>query len=196
MNYKTAVSNANNKSKSEKNELEYIMISQSGKSAVTVVNNDMRWLDDGQIAQFGNPQFRKANAEFEINGKSYHKIWFSQLSSNGVCEDLQTPLLDEIIFKGQPALHIRELYKSAKTFWDAVKNKNFKVEIINTGFSLNLYNDLVSALINDAVAKRKALPGKADKVVFDYIRQEVERGNTSKVMGTLKKKVGYRLIEI
>lgn len=193
MDFKTACENAI-ANKTEKHD--YIKIAQYGKSAVKTIDGNMRWINDGQTISFDNPKFYSTNAEFQINGRNWQNIWFSQIHSYGVLDDLQTPILDEIVFKGQPACRIKDKYISARTFWDDVKDKKFKVEIIGGGFSLNLKNDLVNSLITDAIAKRKALPGKADKVVFDYIRQAVSNGKTDSVKGTLKNKTAYRFIEI
>ena len=194
MDLKTMSSIAKKNEDTFKNKL--YKIAMHGKTATPIVDGIMRWLDEGQIIRLENPQFRKANAEFDINGKSGQFIWFSQISSVGVCDNLQTPLLDEIVFKGQPACHIKGKYLSAQSFWNDVKDRKFKVEIIASGFSLNFHNDLVNSLITDAIAKRKARPGKADQIVFDYIRQAVNSGNADSVKGTLKIKNAYRLIEI
>lgn len=193
MDFKTACENAI-ANKTEKHD--YIKIAQHDKPAVKTIDGNMRWIDEGQIISFDDPKFYSSNAEFLINGRKWQSIWFSQIHSYGVLDDLQTPLLDEIVFKGQPACRIRDKYISARTFWDDVKDKRFKAEIIVGGYSLNLKNDLVNTIITDAIAKRKAVPGKADNVVFDYIRQAVSNGKTDSVNGTLKAKTAYRLIEI
>lgn len=176
--------------------LDYHLISQHGKPAVKTIDGTMRWLEDGQTISFSDPKFYSTNAEFLINGHKWQSIWFSQIHSYGVLDDLHTPLLDEIVFKGQPVCLIRKKYISPRTFWDDVKDKKFKVEIINSGFSLNFYNDLVNSLITDAITKGKARPGEAEQIVFDYIRQAVNRGKADSVKGTLKIKNTYRLIEI
>ena len=168
----------------------------SDKPAVKIIDGNMRWIDEGQVISFDEPKFYSTNAEFLISGRKWQSIWFSQIHSYGVLEDLQTPLLDEIVFKGQPVCRIRERYISSRTFWDDVKDKRFKVEIINGGYSLNLKNNLVNSIITDAIAMGNAQPGKADQIVFDYIRQAVNDGKTDSVMGMIKEKKAYRFIEI
>lgn len=177
------LANAEKNRLSMDNSERYYKITLENTSAISNVDGTMRWLDDGQIISFVDPEFIGYNAEFSIKDKTYQKIWFSQLISRGVKEDLQSELLDEIFFKGQNSCYIADQFRNAATFWSAVKDKKFMVEVIGKGFILNKNNSIISKI---ADAKR----------AFAYIRQEVEKGNDTDVSGFLKKKTAYRLIEI
>lgn len=166
------------------------------RDAITIINGEIRWLEDNQIVEFVNPHYLGSNAEFSIKNCSGQKIWFSQLSSYGVKEDdFETPLLDEIIFNGQSMCHIAEEFKSASDFWDAVKGKRFKVNVIGSGYCLNKNSELVKNLRMSA-SRDSASNKNVDRSVFNYIRNAVRNGNNPSVYGTLKSKKAYRLSEI
>ena len=192
MNYASLVA----KTESNKQDNVYNRIASDSKPLVNIVNGIMRWLEDAQEIQFDNPIFRGNNAEFSIINKPYQKIWFSQISSIGISEDFNTPLSDEIIFKGHPQCYIFEKFKSANEFWNAVKGKKFKVTIKGKGFCLNQGSDVVKSLKAKNALGRGISVENIEKSIFDYIRQSVKNGDVSHVSGTLKNKTAYRLTEI
>lgn len=168
---------------------DYDMLALKSKSAVSVRDGGMRWLEHNQTIQFSEPRFLATNIEFSIVGNPNQKIWFSQLSSFGVTDDLQSPLMDEIVYKDQRLCLISKRYVTASEFWYDVKGKTFRVEVIGTGYALNRDNEFINSL-------RQASVEKSDKIVFDYIRKEIENGNDNNLSGTIKYKKVYRLIEI
>ena len=189
MNYKSMVEHT-------KKPTPYEEITLHSQSAVRNVNGEMRWFEDKQEIQFENPQFKGANAEFSIANRPFQKIWFSQLSSQGITEDFNLPLLDEIIFKDQCRGNICEKFKTASEFWNAVKGKKFIVTTKGKGFSLNKESSLASILNAPAVTGAKIPKKTAEENIFEYIRQCVIQGKLDNVRGTLKNKTAYLLTEI
>lgn len=175
---------------------EYDKIALNSKSAVSVTNGEIRWLEENQVFQFEEPMSLSNNIEFTVVGRPFQKIWFSQLSSYGIDAKSHSLLLDEIVFKGQDPCVISKRYKSAIDFWKAVRGKNFKVEIIGTGYDLN-GKDAIVDLIRKSSGEWTSISNEiVDKSILDFIQQKVNEGKTSEVLGTLKNKTAYRLIEI
>lgn len=179
-----------------KNENPYYKIALGSQSALKTVDGIVRWLEDKQVIQFENPHFKGRNAEFSIVNRPFQKIWFSQLSSRGITEDFNSPLLDEIILKDQCRGNICEKFKTASEFWNAVKGKKFIVTIKGKGFSLNKESNLVSVLNTPAVTGAKIPKKPTEENTFEYIRQCVIQGKPEQVRGTLKNKTAYLLTEI
>lgn len=175
---------------------DYDRLVLGGKPAVSIQDGGMRWLEMNQEIQFCEPRFLAANIEFSIAGKPFQKIWFSQLSSFGVYDDFKSLLMDEIVFKGQESCLISKRYKTATDFWNDVRGKTFRVEIIGTGYALNRDNVIVNSFRQSTKSGAMASDEKTDKRVFDFIRKEVERGNKSNLSGIIKYKTAYRLVEI
>ncbi|MBD5259139.1 MAG: hypothetical protein HDS52_10755 [Barnesiella sp.] len=174
----------------------YEEITLHSQKAERNVNGEMRWFEDKQEIQFENPQFKGANAEFSIVNRPFQKIWFSQLSSRGITEDFNSPLLDEIILKDQYRGNICEKFKTAAEFWNAVKGKKFIITIKGKGFYLNKESNIVSILNTTAVTGAKIPKKTAEENIFEYIRQCVIQGKLDNVRGTLKNKTAYLLTEI
>ena len=166
------------------------------RDAITIINGEIRWLEDNQIVEFVNPQYLGSNAEFSIKNCSGQKIWFSQISNYGVNnQDFETPLLDEIIFKGHPVVQISDKFNRASDFWNSVKGKTFKVNLIGNGYCLNNNSEIVKNLRN-SLRKGSTSNKNLDANILNYIRNAVSNGNNSSVYGTLKSKKAYRLSEI
>ena len=163
------------------------------KGAISHSDGQIRWLDDKQEIEFDEPELRGANGEFKIKKKPYQKIWFSQLSSMGMDEDIRNALVDVIVFKGQSPCNIRERFYSAQSFWNAVKNKKFRVDVI--GHGLQLSKDSQYVVSQRKIAIKRAIQD-VDGFVFEQIRSAVMSGNISIVSDALKNKVTYRLTEI
>ena len=165
------------------------------KDAVRINDGVMRWFEEGQEILFDEPHYYGFNAEFCIKDKPYQKIWFSQLTAKGMDVKLETPLLDEILFKGESASIIAKRFTTPRSFWNAVKEKKFRVEIIGNGVTLNNKNcPLVESLRRSYSAELYS--EDVDTRIFDYIRhhiEEVEQYSSSK---PLKPKKAYRLIEV
>lgn len=179
-----------------KNENPYHKIALGSQSALKTVDGIVRWLEDKEVIQFGNPHFKGRNAEFSIVNRPFQKIWFSQLSSIGISEDFSTPHLDEIILKEQPMCFISVRFKTAHEFWETVKGRKFIVSIKGKGFCLNNDNQLVKTLKLPCTPGTYVAKEKAEKSVFDYIRQCINQGKPEQVRGTLKNKTAYLLTEI
>ena len=175
---------------------DYDKLVLGGKSAVSMRDGDMRWLEMNQEIQFCEPRFFATNIEFSIVGNPFQKIWFSQLSSLGVSDDFKSPLMDEIVFKDQEPCLISKRYKTAADFWNDVRGKTFRVEIIGLGYALNRDNVIVNSLRQSTMSEAMASDEKTEKRIFDYIRKEVEYGDKSNLSGVIKYKKAYRLIEI
>lgn len=189
MNYKLMVENT-------KNPTSYEEIAFQSKSAIRNTDGEMRWLEDKQEIKFAIPPFLGKNAEFPIVNRPNQKIWFSQLSSRGISEDFEIPLLDEIILKGHSKCYICEKFKTATDFWKEVKDKKFLVTIIGKGFCLNQDSHIVKTLKKPAVSGISVSVKNEDEYVFEYISNAVKNGNINGVLGTLKFKTAYRLTEI
>lgn len=174
----------------------YEEIAVQSQSVVRKTDGEMRWFEDKQEIQFEKPQFKGKNAEFSIVNRPFQKIWFSQLSSQGVTEDFNLPLLDEIILKNQTKWCIVEKFKTAYEFWEAVKGRKFIVSIKGKGFCLNKNSPIVNTLKTPVVSDRSVSVENVDKHIFEYIRNAVKYGNIKCVRGTLKYKTAYRLTEI
>lgn len=192
MNYHKMVS----LTEANRQESAFSQIAVSSTSAINNVDGVMRWLEDKQVIQFVNPQFKGKNAEFSIVNRPFQKIWFSQLSSQGVTDDFNSPLLDEIILKNQTKWCIVEKFKTAAEFWEAVKGRKFIVSIKGKGFCLNKDSQLVKTSKLPCVLGTYIAEEKAEKSVFEYIRQCVNQGKLEQVKGTLKNKTAYLLTEI
>lgn len=191
MNYKAMLAQA---AKSDKKTTPFEAIAESSKGAISRTDGQMRWLDDKQEIEFDEPQLRGANGEFKIKNMPYQKIWFSQLSSMGMDGNIRNPLMDVIIFKGELPCNIRDRFHSAQSFWNAVKNKKFRVDVL--GHGLQLQKDCPYVMSQRRIAVKRALNKDIDGFVFEQIRNEVENGNISIVSGALKNKVAYRLTEV
>lgn len=192
MNYNKMVS----LKEANKQENAFSQIVVSSESAIKIVDGVKRWLEDKQEIKFAIPQFMGKNAEFPIVNTPNQKIWFSQLSSRGISEDFNLPLLDEIILKGHSKCYICENFKTARDFWDVVKGKKFLVTVIGNGFCLNRNSSIVNTLKMPVVPGRSVSIENVDKNIFEYIRNAVKHGNIECVRGTLKYKTAYCLTEI
>lgn len=189
MNYKSMVDNSRPLTPYEE-------IALHSKDAVRNTDGDIRWFEDKQEIQFENPHFKGSNAEFSIVNRPFQKIWFSQLSSIGISEDFSTPLLDEIILKEQPMCFISVRFKTAHEFWETVQGRKFIVSIKGKGFCLNNNSQLVKTLKLPCTPGTYVAKEKAEKSVFDYIRQCINQGKPEQVRGPLKNKTAYLLTEI
>lgn len=174
----------------------YYLIANGSRPVINNNDGTIRWLEDNQEIQFINPSFIGKNAEFSILNMPNQKIWFSQLSQRGIGENFSTPLLDEIILKGQPKSFICEKYKNPVEFWDAVRGKRFRVTVLGSGFCVNRNSPLVKELLKPIVTGRHITEKNDDNCIFDYVRTCVSKGHVNAVTGTIKNKKAYRLTEI
>lgn len=143
-----------------------------------------RWMEDGDVVEFTAADFKgQYNAEFQINNRGNHKIWFSQL--NGVflnpydSNDVITP---QISFKDGTNQVIRNMLPSG--FWNLVRGKKFRASV---GYAypvaLNIWNEKVKEL---------RTIGKIVSYIFDNLDNE----NYDAVKGMTKASRSYFLAEV
>lgn len=143
-----------------------------------------RWLDIGAIVEFTAMEHSgQFNAQYEINGRQDHKIWFSQLS--GVYlnpNDLSCVAESDIFFKDGNEMTIRSL--SPMSFWNKVKGKKFRV-------SVDCDFPIVIDVWNEKVRKLRTM-----RQVVTYIAENLDKENYEAVKGMTKKSIMYSLTEV
>ncbi|MCI1741565.1 MAG: hypothetical protein LKI18_04195 [Prevotella sp.] len=108
-------------------------------------NGTIRWLDSGQIIEFTKSTIYTQNGEFEINGSSSQKIWFSQLTAVFVNIKNKNVVLAEITFCDGSSLVMRNL--DVTDFWEKVRGRKFRVKassVYKLNEKANKYKELGS----------------------------------------------------
>ncbi|MDE6480485.1 MAG: hypothetical protein K2L45_09460 [Muribaculaceae bacterium] len=90
-----------------------------------------RWLEEDSIIELSLKQKTYRNAEFYINGKKNHCIWFSQLADPLLKVNYLELTLGKIIKKDGSVMCIRDITNTQ--FIEFVKNKQFKVIVNEEG---------------------------------------------------------------
>lgn len=162
----------------------------SSRPATTVHDGSRRWLENEQVVEFTEPMFRGVNAEFSIKNQVGQSIWFSQLSKVAMREDLKTPMHSIIKFKGECEYYIADKFRTASEFWNAVRNKNFKVKVVGIGFAVNTKNPKTKMIMKSAVN------AKYEQNVFDYVIYCINNGKEHEAIGLIQEYKIYALIEI
>ena len=84
-----------------------------------------RWLENDSEVELSLRQKFKRNAEFFVNGKTNHCIWFSQLSEPFLKVSTLELVLGKIIKKDGSIIYMNDMNNTQ--FIEYVKNKRFKV---------------------------------------------------------------------
>lgn len=141
-----------------------------------------RWFDAGEIIEFTGVKHTFANAEFEINGKANHKIWFSQL--NGVYLHSHTTECAAGVLTLKDGRELSLYNMRSDAFWSLVRGKKFRVLICEDfPVSIDRKNDKVRAL-------------KTLEKITNYIFTNLDNENYDAVEGMTKKTTLYSFEEI
>lgn len=165
-------------------------ITLSNEPAVKHYDGGRRWLEDGQVVEFIEPEFRGKNAEFSIENQSGQSIWFSQLSKVAMNEDLTASTCSVIKFKGERESPIAHKFRNASEFWNAVRNKQFNVKVIGNGFIVNHTNPKTEKFMKCAANAR------SEQNVFDYVVDCIKTGRKHEAEGMILRYKIYALTEI
>lgn len=187
MNYKTMIE-LENRNQERLNDAYQIALST--RPAVENVDGTRRWLENDQVIEFNAPMFRGLNAEFSIKNQEGQSIWFSQLSKVAMDGDFKTPMYSTIKFKGKEEYNIASKFRNASDFWEAVRDKRFKVKVLGSGFIVNLKNPKATMIMKDAPASRN------EHKVFDYVIDCINNGLKQEANGLILNYKIYALTEI
>lgn len=100
------------------------------------------FLTEGEIIGFTNCEYTAQNAQYEIDNIPNRKIWYSQLSNFYFSDDFDSIYQPIIKFKDGTSYVISESFDES-TFFNKVKNKKFKVDIITDApYILNKQSDI------------------------------------------------------
>jgi hypothetical protein len=141
-----------------------------------------RWFDAGDIIEFTGVKYTFANAEFEINGRANHKIWFSQL--NGVYLHYRTTECVAGVLTLKDGRELSLYNMRSEAFWSLVKGKKFRV-LICEDFPVSIDRK------NDKVRELKTL-----EKITNYIFTNLDNENYNAVEGMTKKTTLYSFEEI
>ena len=166
----------------------------SSRPAVSISDGCRRWLEDEQIVEFVEPEFKGKNAMFHVKGQSGQSIWYTQLSQVAMDEDLKTPMYSTIKFKDGRLLQIADNFRNGSDFWKAIRGKQFRVSIIGAGFIVNTKSENYSKLISETPSLQ-AITESSSKKVFDYILSAIEQ-NKVYCKGLIKNYTIYSLTEL
>lgn len=94
----------------------------------TSTDDVIRWLENGEIVEFTNPNYSGKNVEFEINNHQNHKIWLSQLQGVFINHKNRDEIYSGVI-KLKDGTEKIMLTLSSIDFYQIVKGRKFKVSV-------------------------------------------------------------------
>ena len=144
-----------------------------------------RWMDEGDIVSFSNPtKNTRDNAEFKINGRADWLIWFSQLYTDFYTGDLDNGSVCS--FKLKNGSYVFPSKLPLDRFRNAIEGKKFKVSIDPTPcFCVNKNSPKVQSLPFNDISK-----------IYEYVHNQILKGDIKSVKGMLKPTRCYDLVEI
>ena len=143
------------------------------------------WMDEGDIVSFSDPRRNgRGNAEFKINGCPNWLIWFSQLYTEFYTGDLDNGSVCSFKLKDGSYVFPSEL--SFDKFWKEIEGKRFKVSI----------DPKRCFCVNKESSKVQCLPFNEISKIYEYVHNQILKGDIESVEGMLKPTRCYDLVEI